>query len=345
MKKILVYSPYWKTKGGGERYALTAACCLKERASVTVGSISASDLRVVGKQLNLSIDGLIPFSAFPILKDRLIYDGIFWLSDGSIPFLPVKKKVIHFQAPFRNVNGKSTLNRLKLFGARVICNSQFTKQFIDREFDISSRVISPPVAVHKFQPMRKENLILSVGRFVTTSQRKRPDILVRAFQTMVDKGLKNWRLAIVGIVEDQEGETIATALRTLARKYPIAIRTNLPHDRLVSLFNRAALYWHAAGYGSDIETHPERAEHFGISTVEAMAAGAVPLAFAGGGQVEIITDDQNGLLWKTPDELIARTTELITDGNRRIKVSQLAIKRAQDFSEDRFCDEIQQLFL
>ena len=43
MKKIFVHSPYWLTKGGGERYSLTAAECLTENFEVLadgVGSIT-----------------------------------------------------------------------------------------------------------------------------------------------------------------------------------------------------------------------------------------------------------------------------------------------------------------
>ena len=42
-----------------------------------------------------------------------------------------------------------------------------------------------------------------------------------------------------------------------------------------------------------------RVEHFGISVVEAMAAGAVPLAVGKGGVGEIITPGENGILWDT----------------------------------------------
>lgn len=345
MKKILVYSPYWRSKGGGERYALTTAFCLKEHAEVSVAPITASDLRILGKQLELSVEGLAPVPAMTGIYERLGYDGIFWLSDGSIPFLPAKKRVIHFQAPFSHANGKSTKNKFKLLGTIVVCNSKFTKQFIDKEFGVDSLVVYPPVAVSKFTQMKKDKLILSVGRFVTTSQHKRPEILIQAFKKMIDRGLKQWRLCIVGIVESEESETIVTALRTMSRGYPVAIKTNLSHDRLISLYDHAAIYWHAAGYGSDVGRHPERAEHFGISTVEAMAAGAVPCVFSAGGQLEIVTHGQDGLLWKSPEELMVQTTGLIHEEDKRGELASAAIRRAKDFSEERFCKEIQRLFL
>lgn len=344
MNKILVYSPYWDTKGGGERYVLTVANCLKDSATVLVGSITASNLKTLGEQLGISVDGLTPVLTMPTPRQRLAYDGIFWLSDGSIPFLPVKKRVIHFQAPFANIEGRSIPNRLKLLGADVVCNSQFTKKFIDAEFGISSRVIYPPVATQKFTPMKKDNLILSVGRFATSSQHKRPDFLIQMFKNLVDNGLKNWRLCIVGISENEESHAMVATLRKMAKGYPIAIQVNLPHYRLTSLFNHASIYWHAAGFDSNLETYPQRAEHFGISTVEAMAAGAVPCVFAAGGQLEIVSNGQNGLFWESPRELISQTLELIKDSTKRNELSLAALRRARDFGEDRFCEEIKKLF-
>ena len=344
MKKILVYSPYWGTKGGGERYTLTVARSLIDNATVSVGPITSADLTTLGRQLEISVEDLIPIQFAPTPRDRFKFDGIFWLSDGSIPFLPVEKRVIHFQAPFKNVAGNSFRNRLKLFKTTVVCNSQFTKQFIDREFGVNSRVIYPPVAVGKFAPMKKDNLILSVGRFTTSSQHKRPDLMIQSFKKMVDDGLKNWRFCVVGISQGQESQAMVAALRTMARGYPIAVQVNLSHHRLVSLFNHASIYWHAAGFDSNIETYPERAEHFGISTVEAMAAGAVPCVFAAGGQLEIVTDGQNGLMWKNPEQLVSQTLKLIKNENRRKKISAAALLRAQDFGEDRFCRQITEIF-
>ncbi len=50
-----------------------------------------------------------------------------------------------------------------------------------------------------------------------------------------------------------------------------------PGAELADLYARASIFWHAAGLGEDAEDDPNRMEHFGISIVEAMSAGAVPV--------------------------------------------------------------------
>jgi hypothetical protein len=55
--------------------------------------------------------------------------------------------------------------------------------------------------------------------------------------------------------------------------------------------------WHATGYGFDAEQYPAKQEHFGMTTVEAMSAGAVPVVLNTGGQREIVTHGDDGFLW------------------------------------------------
>lgn len=344
MKRIFIHSPYWLTKGGGERYSLTVAECLSENFEVFVDAKNMNYLEEAGRHLGINLKRVKIISSEKFMKNMSKYFGVFWVSDGSIPSLLARKRVIHFQAPFKNISGKSLKNRIKLLGAKIVCNSFYTKEFIDREFGVSSGVIYPPVEIDKFNPAGKQKLVLSVGRFSTSSQHKRPEVLIKTFKRLVENGLRGWRLVVVGIVEDDESRAAVTALRTLAKGFPIAIRTNLSHDRLVRLYEQTAIYWHAAGFGVDLKNYPERAEHFGISTAEAMAAGAVPVVFAAGGPKEAVRSEKDGLWWQTLLELESQTLRLIQDGGLREKLSGEGRERAKLFSKERFCQEIGRLF-
>lgn len=345
MKKILVHSPYWHVGGGGERYAMTAAQCLSREALVSVDIGNIESLNSLGKSFGLDLSSVRSVGKITNAGKVKGFDGIFWLSDGSIPFMPFfTTKVIHFQAPFKNVDGKSLKNKLKLAGTKVICNSGYTKKFIDNEFGIDSMVVYPPVETDKLKPMEKDKLILTVGRFSSSSQFKRQDLLIDAFKELLKSGARGWRMVIVGKVEDAGSLKIISGLRSKIKGLPIAIKTDLEHERLRLLYGKSSVYWHAAGYGADLNKFPERAEHFGISTVEAMAAGAIPLSFAAGGQLEIIDDGVNGFLWRNKSELISLTKKVISDEKLRNRISQLAIIRSKYFSSDNFCQKINELF-
>jgi glycosyltransferase involved in cell wall biosynthesis len=73
-----------------------------------------------------------------------------------------------------------------------------------------------------------------------------------------------------------------------------------------------------------------------MSTVEAMAAGCVPVVINRGGQPEIVTHDVNGLLWDTEEQLLKQTKKVAGDEAYRQKLSLAAVERAKGFSKQNF---------
>jgi len=349
MRKAGIYDPYLDTVGGGERYAMTVVeFLLVKNWKVDVFWNDSSIKEKIRQRLGIKIEraNFLPdifqksvWEKYKILKN---YDLIFYLSDGSVPFLFAKKNILHFQVPFHGVDGKKFLNKIKLKKINaVVCNSYFTKKFIDKEYGVKSVVVYPPVAVEEFKPGRKENIILSVARFTDALHSKRQDILVEVFKKMVDKGLREWRLFLVG--GDAEGKKLVARLRRESRGYPIEILTNISFEELKKIYARTKIFWHAAGYGIDERKHPEKVEHFGISLVEAMAAGCVPVVISKGGVREIIKTERGGFLWSKKEDLLKITLGLIKNPVKIEKFSEEVVKSSRRFSKDVFNQEINRL--
>lgn len=360
--RIGVYDPYLDDLGGGEKYMMTIAQALSKNHKVDVFWDNKKDIDVLLQRFSIDISrvNIVPniFSkTFPKLK-RLsytqAYDVLIILSDGSIPLTLSKKTFLHIQQPLPLISPslRSGLKLKKI--SAVFCNSNFTKSFIDRELNIKSYVIYPPVDI-KAQNIKKENIILNVGRFrvkdVTTSKNgvkegvgdyKKQGLIVKVFKEMYKNGLKNWKLVIATSVKKEE-EDIFNDLKKEAKGFPIEFLVNKPNDELWQIYSKAKIYWHASGFGENLIEHPEYAEHFGISTVEAMGAGAVPVVINGGGQKEIVTSSVNGFLWDRVEDLKAKTLELIQDDKLREELSQKAKERAKDFSGEKFMQEINNL--
>ena len=83
-----------------------------------------------------------------------------------------------------------------------------------------------------------------------------------------------------------------------------------------------------------------KAEHFGITTVEAMAAGCVPVVVARGGQTELVTHGVDGYLWQTPDELDAYTLRLLQDEDLRRTMAAAARLSARRFDHRHFTENL-----
>jgi len=352
---IGIYDPYLDDVGGGEKYMMTLANVLSKEHSVEVFWDKKEDLESVSKRFSLDFSNvkLVPniFSSnTPFLKRLLTtkkYDAIVYLSDGSIPTVLAKKLFIHFQQPlpYVRVDGKTKLKLARV--TKFFCNSAFTKSYIDKTYGLESDVIYPPVDTHA-KKVRKENIILTVGRFrvrdvlTGNSDFKKQSILIDAFKDMVNKGLKNWRFVLAVSVREAD-EKAFEKLKEETSSFPIEFLVNKTNEQLWQIYSKAKIYWHGAGFGEDLEKYPQYAEHFGISTVEAMGAGAVPVVINAGGQKEIVADGKEGFLWNRLDELKEKTELLITDAKLLDHLSKMAANKAKTFGKDRFTKEIYEL--
>jgi glycosyltransferase involved in cell wall biosynthesis len=347
MKKAAVISPYWETLGGGEKYLARAGKVMVNAGLAVEAWWKDPSLPhrleerfgfATGMNVNPAAHTIFTTGTWwekrQLMKD---YELLFVLTDGSLPWLWSKKNILHFQVPFVGVQGRSWVSQLKLKQInRVICNSHFTKKVIDQEFKVSSEVIYPPI--HLFSRGKKDRYILSVGRFDTYLHAKKQDVLIEAFNRMALP--EPWELVLAGGL--QEKESVLEPLRKLAKGRRVTLVINPTFAEIRQLYAGAPIYWHAAGFGANLIKEPYKAEHFGMATVEAMSAGAIPLVFDGGGQKEIISQGKNGYLWQEPDELIAFTRQLVTHGSESDALREAAIARALDFKEESFDAEIKQ---
>lgn len=346
--KIGFFSPYLDTFGGGERYMLTLASYLSEKYKVDIfwddQSIKAPLSRFLKIDLSKTTFKKNIFKENKLRKivKTSIYDCLFVLSDGSVPLSFAKKNILHFQVPFHftdySLKTKFKLKRYKY----IICNSYFTKEFIDKNFNIKSQVIYPPVDIKSIKQGEKEKIILSVGRFSPHQLHpKKQEVLIEVFKEIYRKD-PSWKLYLVGQAKKAD-EKYLRLLKKNSRGYGIKITENLPFKDLKSLYSKASIYWHATGFGEDESKNPEKMEHFGISTVEASAAGAAPVVIGYGGQKEIIDDNKNGLLWVTKAQLFEQTILLIENPKLMQKISRAAIINSKRFSTEKFIKSYEEI--
>ncbi len=224
----------------------------------------------------------------------------------------------------------------------VVANSAYTARWIGRLWNRDATVIAPPVRPRA--PGEKQRVILSVGRFFpnVSGHSKKQLELVEAFRIACARGLTGWELHLAGGCSDAERGYVET-VRQAAVGLPVRFHVNARGKDLAELFAGAALFWHGAGLGEDPERHPDRFEHFGISVVEAMSAGAVPLVYAHGGPAAIIDGADCGAVYATIDELAARTIALTDDAAEVRRRAANAIRRADEFTFDSFAERVETL--
>jgi glycosyltransferase involved in cell wall biosynthesis len=125
---------------------------------------------------------------------------------------------------------------------------------------------------------------------------------------------------------------------------PVTFVVNAERSEVTRHLAGARLFWHTAGISDDNGTiAPARMEHFGIATVEAMLAGCVPLAPAGGGQMEIVEHGLSGYLCRNTEELVEYSALLVDDHQLLDEMRCRALIRGRVFNQSMFSQRIAQV--
>jgi len=221
----------------------------------------------------------------------------------------------------------------------LICPiSVFVQRWLQIYWGKEGEILYPPVDVDAYSADReKKNIILNVGRFFSGSHNKKHLPMIQAFKQLCRNGLQGWEFHLVGgVAPGRVHADYLDRVRRQAQGYPIFIHTDAPFAELKRLYEEASIYWHASGYGENENRNPIRFEHFGITTVEAMAAGCIPIVIAKAGQLETVEHERSGFLWSTLRELQDYTLRVVGDPELRASLQRGAVARARDFSQDAF---------
>ncbi len=215
--------------------------------------------------------------------------------------------------------------------------SEYTRLWTERFWQVDCAVLPPPVDT-AFAHGEKKPQILSVGRFDTYAHPKRQREMAKTFAELSGQGdLAGWEYyCLGGLGQRAEDHQYFAQVQEVASSSPAHITANVLRAELKIRYEQAAIFWHAAGLDEDSDLTPWQAEHFGITTVEAMAAGCVPIVINKGGQPEIVEHGVSGFVWQTLHELKEYTQLLANDSPQREAMSEAARRRADYYSREHY---------
>jgi len=196
-----------------------------------------------------------------------------------------------------------------------IANSQHTKNRIHKFYHSDSVIINPPVNFSRFaehQPVVVGDYYLILGRQIPY---KRTDLVIEAFKALPHK------LKVVG-----DGPELKKLKKSAARQQNIEILGRIPDSEVTQLV-----------LGCKALIFPQE-EDFGIVPLEAMSAGRPVIAYACGGALETVVDNQTGILF--PEQTAASLTNAIQKFEQANFSPDICRERAKQFDETIFKQKI-----
>ncbi|MDG6934178.1 MAG: glycosyltransferase, partial [Nitrososphaerota archaeon] len=238
---------------------------------------------------------------------------------------------------YKYLQGREGFEKRYLDRTRIITNSKFTQSEIRRILGRDSEVVYPPaVSADLTDPkFPRRDQVLTVSRIA----------LDKDLGILKDIASKNtaFRYYLVGttdktspqVVRDLRGVTFFSNVRydvyteVIKDIQGIIIFPNLGYSDLKELYSTSKVY-----------LHTKHNEHFGISIVEAMAHGCVPVVHKSGGPwIDILDQKQGeyGYAYETAEEAYRYIEFLMVDRGVREEISRRARERALSlFSEEAF---------
>jgi glycosyltransferase involved in cell wall biosynthesis len=272
------------------------------------------------------------------MKADLIFDTF---SGWDLPNTDTAHQVVYFHEipplsrPLGRMRGLYYLPAEKLFDVlmrkiervQAICNSNYTRNLLLRQYGKESSVIHPPVNVRFFEKVGdiepRENRLVVLARFC---EEKRLDVALRLLGEMAT-AMNDVKVSLVGSVTSTG---ILAKLQKMSRDLgldrQVDFLTNVDMERVREELGKSKVI---------LSTMPN--EPFGTAIVEGMAAGCVPLVHRSGGQYEDIVDhDLFGVSYEDEMELAEKTRMVLQDNGFRLGIKHNARKRASEFDSERF---------
>ena len=212
------------------------------------------------------------------------------------------------------------------FRDRILMScSKYNARIIEDYLELPVKVLYPPVSsffrLQNIKNNPKDNTVVSVTRI---SEDKKPDTIVRIAR-LTEKKIK---FLIIGSCKLSYERNVLTRLQRLIRKFKlekrIKIALNIPRNKQKEILQQSKVYLHPF----------VQYEAFGVSVIEAMLAGCVPVVPNVAGLREVVPKKWR---YSSAEEAAAMINELIENwSEQKMKKS---IKIAEKFNQERFCKE------
>lgn len=221
-----------------------------------------------------------------------------------------------FYLPYRMfVRGVKNLDQKIIFA-----NSKFTAEAIREAIGVRPHVLYPPIQTGFFNgdlSRPRDDTVITVARIS-------PEKSLTAIPYVAKLTDEKISFLIVGLLQSKKVlSSILELIRKLEVSERVKVLTDITRDQLRTILLNSKVYF-----------HPTINEHFGVSIVEAMAFGCIPVVHDSGGPREFVP---SGFRYKSMEEAAAKIERAISEWS--VKRAEEMSHIADDFSESNFSNK------
>src|SRR5918998_5407296 len=278
-------------------------------------------------QSSLSKNNAITYSHFPSAKYHIDLENLEYLRDikiGGFSQIYDKNRSKNKVLPNLSLETKQKIKKYFEFlrdrydklmkNTLVLTNSEYTRRAIFNAFNVDAKILYPPVDIDTFREgasrsNQREDMTLVVSRIAPDKQ---VENAIEVARIMRGRGIGKV-MVIVGNLHHYDHDYYEELNKMIA-DYDLSnyinLQINISFSKLIQLMQLAKVYF-----------HPRIDEHFGISIVEAMASGLVPVVSDIGGHTEFVPSKYHFQTLGHAADLIALAFETTNSERRAISNS------------------------
>jgi glycosyltransferase involved in cell wall biosynthesis len=226
---------------------------------------------------------------FPTAKYHIVSENENYLKETKVGSI-IKNIIINNKTITTTGTNRASFQKLKdsylnlMRNSVVVTNSEFSKKAIAEELGIEALVLNPPVDIEPFRNAAlisnyREDIVLVLSRIVPYKRIENAIAVAKILkENNIGKGMK-----IIGNLYDDDflvGNYYSQLLKMI-KEYSledyVSFEINVNFEKIMDTMRHAKVYLHTMS-----------GESFGISTVEAMSAGLIPVVPDIGGHTEFV---------------------------------------------------------
>jgi glycosyltransferase involved in cell wall biosynthesis len=293
-----------------------------QRLLTMLSSMDFKDSDVVinthGDALPYRISGNVPYLLY-------LHFPTFLMNSAGIYGSNKYRKSFFWRAYFKpyGVIAHSLAMRATTRSNLILTNSRFSREAIIQAFaNVQPYVLYPPVDIERFSPAYSQSInsrevkVLVVSRF---SPEKLIENAIKIAHLLEGK----IKFQIVGSLAPANRsyfKRLQEKIENYGLRQTVTLTPNASNEELIDSMSKSMIYLHTM-----------IGEHFGVSIIEAMAAGLLPIVPAYGGCSEIVPTDHQYRTVEEAADYIAKNAKYASD-EKRLQMHEIS----RQFSPNNF---------